>query len=201
MTKLNQFPAYISVLLESEDKCREVWLDLPVTRAMFADALTAIDCDYRNVRIAEYRVYGIGTALDEIMTTPFSAVNYLAARLLLLTPYELLKLRAISESVHGFLQVRQVIEYTFTADNYALLPGITDAEMLGRYFIGEPDFTIRSATRNPISRYEYGIKLAQSEGGVFVSQGYLTSKIGWEHSNALRAVPDSPNEDLYSLGA
>jgi hypothetical protein len=47
------------------------------------------------------------------------------------------------------------------------------------------------------------MNLAASEDGVFVPQGYLTSKIGWEHNNSLRAVPDSLNlrgslnEDLY----
>ncbi|GHU90527.1 hypothetical protein FACS1894202_10450 [Clostridia bacterium] len=170
MKKLNQMPVYISIQLENPDSGRKMWLDLPVTTAKFADTLAEMGCG-GNIRIADYRAYGIGSTRGEIMTTPLSVVNYLAARLRKLTPDEMLKLRAISESEHHFWQIGQIIDYTFATDNFTLLQGITDAEKLGLYYLGFPDYSVGGTTRKPVPRYEYGIKLAESEDGVFVPQG------------------------------
>jgi hypothetical protein len=203
MKKLNQLPVYVAVQLKNPDCSREMWLDLPVTKAKFAAALTTINSEDGNVRVTDYFAYGTGLTSNEAMVTPLSVMNYLAARLRKLTPEEILKLRAISESEHYFCQAGQVIDYTFATYKYKLLPNITDAEKLGYYHLGAPDSSFGDPAWRPVSRYEYGLKLAESQGGVFTPQGYLTSKNGWDPLNEFRAVPGSLNlrgslnEDLY----
>jgi hypothetical protein len=189
MKKINQTPMYISVQLENTDYNRKMLLDLPVSRVQFADALYRLGCNNGNVRIVGYSTFGTALMCDALMDSPLSVVNYLAARLRELTPDEILKLRAIVESEHYFSKAEQVLDFTFNTDRYTLLQGITDEEQLGWYYLGSPGFDFSSPGNEPVSRYEYGAKLADIECGAFVPQGYITSKLRWHIPDERHPVP------------
>jgi hypothetical protein len=205
MKKLNELPVFVSVQLENTDTGRQAWLALPATKARFAEARESIGSAGGNFRIADYNGYGTGLTTAEAMRTPLSVMNYLAHRLRRLTPYEILILRAISVADYiYFTQAGQVIDFTFHTGEYTLLRGITDAEKLGRYYLGDTYADVPTGKpRQAIDRYEYGGKLAKLQDGVFTSLGYLTSRIGWNTRNEIRPVPASLNlrgilnEDIY----
>jgi hypothetical protein len=115
-----------------------------------------------------------------------------------------MKLCAISDSEYYFERVWLLIDYTYKPDNYTLLPGITDEEALGQYYLGNPNTALPDTKfKQCVDRYEYGKKLAELEKGVFTSLGYVTSKTGWETKYKARHIPEPLNlrgylnEDLY----
>ena len=55
---------------------------------------------------------------------------------------------------------------------YQLLPGIFTPKDLGNYHLGNPAIAIVPPKR-PVDRAEYGRRLAEAEGGIFTSRGYL----------------------------
>jgi hypothetical protein len=203
MKKLNELPVWVSVQLENTETGRQTWLALPATKARFADALESIGGAGGNFRIADYNGFGTGLTAPEAMQAPLSVMNYLAYRLRRLTSREILILRAVSSSEHYFDQADQVIDFTFRAKEYRLLHGITDAEKLGWYCLGNPSAAVGNSPRQTIDLYEYGKNLAAGQIGVFTSLGYLTGPVGWNVRSETRPVPASLNlrgclnEDLY----
>lgn len=197
-----KIPMYIAVQLENGD--RRVWLPLPATQERFVEALERIGGEYGNFKIREYncRVPAMGRGM--LMVSPLAVVNYLAARLNKLTDGDILKLCAICDSDYYFDRVGQFIDYTFQADSYDLLPGLTDEEALGLHYIGDPKhYVAGKVLKQYIDRREYGRRVAEAENGVFTPHGYLTSAIGWDLLPKERRVPASLNlkgflgEDIY----
>ena len=197
-------PMYIAVQLECTFGCKRAWLPLPANQARFQETIEKIDGDYGCFKIKEYNCRVPAMGRDMLAITPLSVVNYLAARLNKLTDDEILKLCAVCDSDYYFDRVGQFIDYTFQTGCYTLLPGVTDEEALGKYYIGDPKNYIADVVlKQIIDHREYGKRLAEAENGVFTAHGYLTSSIGWDLPPTERRVPDSLNlkgyigEDLY----
>ena len=195
-------PLYLAVRLESED--RKIWLPLPATKKQFAAALESIGAENGNFSIAEYtgRVPGLGRKI--LSETPLSVVNHLAYRLSRLTDEDIVKLCAIFDTDYWFDTAGQIIDYSFATDSYTLLPGVTDAEALGRYYVGDSGAVAACAKlKECIDRREFGKRLAEKEKGAFSPHGYVTSKIGWDLPEKERRVPGHLNlkgwlgEELY----
>jgi hypothetical protein len=156
------------------------------------------------ISIADYTHRVPGMCKRELNTTPLALVNFLAARLKTLFPQDIQTLCAIWDTDHYFDTVGRLIDYTYNRFSYKLLPGIRDAEALGNLILGKPDKVIAGIKNSHfIDRYEYGVKLAKKENGVFSPFGYITSKIGWDLQETERRVPAYLNlkgwlgEDLY----
>lgn len=65
---------------------------------------------------------------------------------------------------------------------YQLLPGIFTPKDLGIYYLGSPDTAI-VPPKCPVDRAEYGRRLAEAEGGIFTSRGYMMPLDGRRRSN------------------
>ena len=192
----------ISVLLENGG--RSVWLALPANKARFAAALEKIGGGNGDFTIIDYAYRVPSLRMKMLMEKPLSLVNYLASRLNKLSDNDIVKLCAVCESDYYFCSVEQYIDFTFQADSYTLLRGVTDEESLGEYYIDSTKYCIADETvKQYIDRREYGRRLAEAENGVFTSHGYLTSAIGWDLPPIERHIPATLNlkgyinEDLY----
>lgn len=199
-----KMPMYIAVQLEDSYSGKRVWLPLPANRERFDEAIGKIDGDCGCFRIREYNCRAPAMGRGMLMETPLSVVNYLASRLNKLTDDEIIKLCAIGDSDYYFDCVGQFIDYSFQPHCYTLLPGITDEEALGMYYIGDPKHYIADVVlKQYIDRREYGRRLAEAENGTFTALGYLTSSVGWDLPPKERVIPDSLklkgfiDEDLY----
>ena len=203
---INTEPIYVAVLLESGESGgnRRTWLHLPATKKQFAGALDRIQAKDGDYFIADYTYRIPGMCRHEMKSAPLAVVNHLAARLSILNSEEITKLCAIWDTDHYFDTVRRLIDYTYATDSYTLLPGVSDEESLGAYYIDNPrKFAADATLKNSISRREFGKDLAEIENGVFSPFGYITSKIGWDLPEEDRRVPEHLNlrgwlnEDLY----
>jgi hypothetical protein len=127
-----------------------------------------------------------------LMKSSLSMVNFLASRLNKLSFDNIVKLCAIGAGDHYFELIGEYIEYACTPENYTLLPGITDEQLLGEYYIGkQSDRFITAQVKQHIDRRDYGRNLAEAEDGEFTAMGYLTAKDGWVHYKTDRRVPES----------
>ena len=187
-----KIPMYIAVQLESGDK--RVWLPLPATKAKFADALAKIGAGNNgDFRISNY-THGVPfISAGKLMKTPLSVVNHLASRLNKLSDDEILKFCAVDNKAYYFESVGRIIDYTYQTNEYTLLPGVSDEEALGDYYIGNSKHIKADARlKQCIDRRGFGKKLAELENGVFTVHGYLSSKIGWGLPPTIgRPVPES----------
>ena len=196
----NKQPLYIAVLLKNGD--RQIWLPLPATKKRFAAALDSIRAENGSFSIVEYtgRVPGLGRKI--LSETPLAVVNHLAYRLSKLSGDEITILCAIFDTDYWLDTVGRLIDYTYATDSYSLLPGICDAEALGRYSIGSPG-TVIVGQNQSADHHEFGKSLAEREKGAFSPHGYVTSKIGWDLPEKERRVPEHLNlkgwlgEDIY----
>jgi hypothetical protein len=202
--KVNKkLPMYIAVHLENTDANRKIWLPLPATKEQFADALDKIGAVNGNFRISGYDRRTPGINYETLMCAPLSLVNHFAARLLMLSDADLLKLCAIAGGRYCFEPMWLLVDYTYNPGNYTLLPGVCDEETLGNYYLGKSCAAVGSALRKSLDRYEYGKRLAELEKGEFTALGYITSKDQWQTKYHARRVPESLNlrgylgEDLY----
>jgi len=203
-----KLPMYIAVQLEDGDAIgcrRRAWLPLPATQAQFSKTLDRIQLERGDIIIADYAKKVPGLSHHSLMATPLAVVNHLADRLTKLNCEQILTLCAVCDTGYYFDTVERLIDYTYTTDSYTLLPGVTDEEALGQYYIGKSGMVVANAKlKTCIDRREFGKKLAAMEDGLFTPHGYLTSKIGWNPTpNIERAVPEALNltgclgEDLY----
>ena len=202
MTK--NLPMYIAVHLENSETRDRCWLSLPASQKQFNDALLQIGAEHEDFNVIDYAYNVPMLRVKKLMRTALADVNYLASRLSKLTETDVSKLYAICETDYYFDFIGQYIDYTFKPGDYTLLPGITDAEMLGAYYIGSKHAYIASAKlKRCIDRREFGKNLAASENGVFTAHGYVTSKTNWSINREIRIVPDRLNlkghigEDIY----
>jgi hypothetical protein len=179
MKTKKKMPMYIAVQLESGKN--RVWLPLPATQEQFDSAVEKIGGSHGNFIINEYAQRVPYLTCYLLARTPLSIVNHLAARLEELSDKDILKLCAIGDSEQYFTTVGQFVDYTYNPENYTLLPGICDEEMLGQYYIGSKNQFVSSVRlKRCIDRREFGRKLAELENGTFSPFGYVTSKIGWD---------------------
>ena len=182
-----------------------MWLPLPANTEVFADALDRIGAERGNFAVADYSYRVPGIAYDELMRTPLANINHLASRLSGLTKGEVMLLGALRDTDYFPYNVAQLIEFTYQTDQYALLRGITDEQMLGEYYIGKPFQYVGSVViKRLIDRRDVGRKIAESENGVFTPFGYITAKNGWKDEfTAPQPVPEPLNlkgyigEDIY----
>ena len=197
-----KIPMYITVQLENGDK--RVWLPLPATITQFQTSVEKIDGQDGNFTIRDYAMKVPKLSKADLMGVSLALVNFLAARLMKLNDYEILKLCAISDSEYYFCDIENYIDYTFQPGKYKLLQGVTDEEKLGDYYIRRPGLFFGGAKQKRcIDRREYGQRLAETEKGAFTPHGYITSRIGWNLLPKQRHIPDSLNikgcigENLY----
>jgi len=132
----NKVPMYIAVQLEKEDK--RIWLPLPVTITQFQTALERIGAQDGNFIIRDYATKVPKISKSALMEAPLGMVNYLASRLSRLTDNEVIKLCAICDSEYAFGYIESYIDFTYQLGSYTLLPGVTDEEALGEYYIRRP---------------------------------------------------------------
>ena len=205
MLSKTKIPMYIAAQLENSKTCDRVWLTLPVSKDRFAAALAKISVTRGEFVVSDYAVKVPKLSQRMLKQTPLAAVNYLAARLNTLTDDAIIKLCAICDTDYYFDYIGQYIDYTYSPGDYTLLPGITDAEALGEYYLGGNRRIIADARLNKcVDRREYGKNLAAVENGVFSPLGYITSKSNWSYKFKDRAVPEHLNlkgfigEDIYA---
>ena len=204
MNCLNKIPMYIAVQLENSQSRDRVWLALPANKERFAEALTKIGSERGEFLIVEYAIKVPKLSRRMLMRTPLAAVNFLAARLNTLNDDEIIKLCAISDTDYYFDYIGQYIDFTYAHNNYTLLPGVTDSEALGEYYLnGNRHIIADSKLKKCVDRREYGKNIAALENGVFTPHGYITSKTGWSYKFKDRVVPEQLNlkgflgEDIY----
>jgi len=205
MNRKPKLPLCIAVQFENTATRAHMWLPLPVTKTRFTESLGKIGASHSDFAVIDYAVVAPYISVYKLMRTPLANVNHLASRLNKLTCYEITKLCAINSTDMYFDGVAPLIEFTYHTNDYTLLPGITDEEMLGEYHMGNPhQYAGSIPLKQHIDRREFGRKIAESENGVFSSFGYITARNGWDnYSDTPRLVPESLNlkgcigEDIY----
>jgi len=200
-----RIPMCVAVQLENTATRARMWLPLPVTKERFAESLGRIGAARSDFTVADYGVVAPYISVYKLMRTPLANVNHLASRLNKLDSFDVMKLCAINNTDMYFDGVAKLIEFTYNTNDYTLLPGITDEEMLGEYHIGNPKQYVGGIPlKQHIDRREFGRKIAEAENGAFSPFGYVTAKNGWNNFRSTpRPVPESLNlkgsigEDVY----
>ena len=149
-------------------------VSLPTTWDKFNNALTGIDAQENRYSIVECKSAS-GLPLNELdFGCDISLINYLAARLSILPPFQLDKLEAIMQSELRFNTVEQLINFTYNTDYFILIPNIHNAEELARYYIYESGMIEMPAEwKNGIDLLTFGKNLEKHEKGVYTDRGYL----------------------------
>jgi len=195
---------HIAVQLMNTDTKRRIWLNLPVTKDDFAEAVSKIGAERGNLKITGYNRRIPGLAMSVIMESPLSVVNHFASRINKLSDSNILKLGGIGDGLYYFEYMWQFVHFTYKPDDYTLLPGICDAEALGNYYLDGKTSAVQDSKSDLfIDRYEYGKNLAEFDKGYFTSHGYIMSKDKWSLKRKTHPVPESLDirgylgEDLY----
>lgn len=166
----------------NEGVLRFVWLDLPCTFAAYVDALEAIGID--GVRYEEVFVSDIDTDIAGLSGyigeyPDIEALNWLAGRLEMMAEWEIRHFEALLEAgehTDGIMALIDLTEEAHTGDNSSFIPGVTDDDDLGRYWLEESGcYDLRSmGTLSSYIDFEaFGRDVRLEEGGVYTDDGYV----------------------------
>ena len=147
---------------------------LPLTSVELNRALTRIGARDNEYSIMKCQL-ALELPLDELVIgCKISVINYLAARLSILPPFQLDKLEAIMQSEMRFNTIEQLIDFTYNTDYFILTPNIHNAEELARYYIYESGMIeMPDEWKSGIDLLPFGTNLEKCEKGSYTDKGYL----------------------------
>ena len=152
-------------------------LTFPTTTEQVQAALHSIGVDglrYEEIIITEYSasVPGLAAALGEYVH--IDELNYLAARLNVLSPEDREKFAAAV--LHGEYggNLPDLINLTYNLSCYELHPGVKTYEDYGRFLVEtRREFYLPQKARYYFDFAQYGEETAINEGGELTPQGYI----------------------------
>ena len=208
--QLNSSNLHISAFITNLGKYNEgeligEWVKLPVTKDEFNRTLKRIGIGsldkfgqpYEEIFASDYdcSLPAIGELLTEYES--ISRLNYLAACLAALNPYELEKYISILESgCDSFKSLDELIDLTFNLDCYDYRPDIKDEYELGHNYVF--DYGLCSETGHkgliPYIYFEaLGRDIMIDDNGAFAENGYVRrNEDSWvkRFSGDLKDVPE-----------
>ena len=152
-------------------------LTFPTTTEQVQAALRSIGVDglrYEEIIITEYAasVPGLAAALGE--HAHLDELNYLAARLNVLTPEEREVFAAAIRHGEYAGSMQDLINLTYNLDCYELYPEVKTYEDYGRLLVDTGrDFILSENARYYFDFAQYGEETAINEGGELTPQGYI----------------------------
>lgn len=168
----------IRILKRADAGLGGVWLTLPTTEEQLKAVLNEIgmkEAVGRDIFISDYRT--TLSVLDNsifITSTSLTELNYLAARLADLDPFQLETLEAVGETPHHLNSIAKLIDFTYNTDYYILTTGVHDAEDLGRYCLYKSgQIQMPEEWKSAVDPVALGKRIAEAENGAFTSHGYL----------------------------
>jgi hypothetical protein len=169
-------PLVIAAKIENRnDYSSDLWVTLPIAKDFFLEVVGAICDSWDDLRIGLYYTTIPNLFVSQLMETPFSLVNHLAARLKTLNGEQILKLLMLQERNCDYDAIEQMIDYTYQPEKYELLRDVSSYRQLGNLRKSEldanslPPYLIRC-----IDTFPFGIEAALHENGSFTPLGYLS---------------------------
>jgi len=156
------------------------WLKLPATAEQLHAAMKSVGITADNPQ--DFLINGIETPIDGVSrlslgsmnTAGIDELNYLAARLETLDPFQIQKLHAAAEVMAYWDDVHHLAEYTHNTDFFVLIPDAFNHVQLGEYYLEKsgmiemPDEWIGA-----INIEMLGQLAAAHEKGQFTEHGYI----------------------------
>lgn len=184
-------PLIIAVKIENRtEHFRNSWVKLPITKDFFHEEVSVICDSWDDLIIDSYYTTIPCFFVAQLMETPLSLVNHLAARLQTLDSEQILKLFMLQETSTDFDAIEQIIDYTYQLDKYELIQGVTSYRELGNLRKSELDVnSIPPYFARCIHTIPFGIEAMLHENGCFTPLGYISRKDGCKKKAKKRYIP------------